>query len=336
MSIPSSRAPLVSVIIPAYNAAGFVHQAVQSVLDQTYGNYEIIVVDDGSTDETREVLSRLHGRLTYLYQPNRGAAAARNNGIRAAKGDFVCFLDADDLWVSNKLQLQVDFLQQHPDMAFLSGRCRKFMDQGDPYIPFAAEALEGSVARIFSAPKAFAELVKFNFIPTSTVMIRKECFEKVGLFDLNLISVEDRDMWLRISASFGVVHLPWVLCAKRLHPTNISNDKTRMLYMRARVLEKNRALFPGLVSARFWNRQLAKLYANAGRLALINNRKQEARRAAIHSLKNELNAKAAMLWLATFMGRRAIRMFLRSRIQSRAIKGPPSGLHEVSGEAANP
>jgi glycosyltransferase involved in cell wall biosynthesis len=336
MSISSSRAPLVSVIIPAYNAARFVHQAVQSVLEQTYGHHEIIVVDDGSTDETREVLRRFHGRLTYLSQPNRGAAAARNNGIRAAKGDFLCFLDADDLWVLNKLQFQVDFLQKHPNIALLSGRCQKFIDDGSAYAPFGAQDLVERTARLFPASTAFTKLLKYNFIPTSTVMIRKQSFERVGFFDSNLIPVEDRDMWLRISASFDVAHLPWVLCAKRLHPTNISTDKARMLYTRARVLEKNRALFPDLVSARFWNRQLAKLYANAGRLALIDNHKREARRAAIHSLKNELNAKAAMLWLASFMGRRAIQRFLRSRIRSRAIKGASSGLHEVSGEAANP
>jgi hypothetical protein len=140
-------------------------------------------------------------------------------------------------------------------------------------------------------------------------------------------------MWLRISACFGVAHLSRVLCGKRLHRSNISNDKTLMLYTRARVLEKNRALFPGLVSSRFWNRQLAKLYANAGRLSLINDKKQEARRAAIHSLKNLLNAKAAMLWLATFMGRRAIRIFLDSR-QTTDINDPSTRLLKIPGEAA--
>ncbi|MGH7769668.1 MAG: glycosyltransferase family 2 protein [Candidatus Binatia bacterium] len=331
-----NRSPLVSVIIPTYDAAGFVPQALESVLEQTYGHHEIVVVDDGSRDETRAALNKFHGRFTYIYQENRGAAAARNTGIKAASGEFVCFLDADDLWASNKAALQVEFLKQHPEVGLLSGRCRKFMDKGDPYVAFAANAPKGSAARIFSAPQAFAELVRFNFIPTSTVMIRKECFEKVGLFDLNLIPVEDRDMWLRISAHFGVAHLPWVLCDKRLHPSNISNDKARMLYTRARVLEKNRALFPGLAPSRFWNRRLAKLYVKAGRLSLIKDQRKEARRAAVRSLKNSLNAKAAALWMAAFMGRWAMPIFLRGRAPAMEIKSPSSSLVKVPGEAAEP
>jgi glycosyltransferase involved in cell wall biosynthesis len=331
MPIPLARSPLVSVIIPSYNASPFVHLAVQSVLEQTYDKHEIILVDDGSTDETRQVLSKFQGRITYIYQQNRGAAAARNAGIETARGDLVCFLDADDLWASNKLELQLEFLRQHRDVALLSGGCRKFMDRDAPYASFtAAKSPEGSAARIFSAPEAFTELVRSNFIPTSTVMVRKECFEKVGTFDLDLIPVEDRDMWLRISARFGVAYLPWVLCDKRLHPSNISNDKVRMLYTCARVLEKNRALFPGLAPAKLWNKQLAKLYANAGRLSLMKHRRPEARRAAARSLKNALTAKAAVLLMATFMGRRTIRLFLRSRLRTAAIKTPAPGLPEVS------
>jgi hypothetical protein len=147
-------------------------------------------------------------------------------------------------------------------------------------------------------------------------MVRKECFEKVGLFDLDLIPVEDRDLWLRIAAHFAVAHLPWVLCDKRLHPFNISNDKARMLYTRARVLEKNRLSFPGMAPSGVWNRQLATLYANAGRLSLLKGQKKEARKAAVQSMKNAPSAKAAMLWTATFMGRRAIRIFHRRRIQA--------------------
>jgi glycosyltransferase involved in cell wall biosynthesis len=321
--------PLVSVIIPTFNSGRFISQALQSALEQTYGHHEIIVVDDGSSDETREVLSKFQGRFKYFYQENHGAAAARNTGIKAARGDVLCFLDADDLWASNKLELQFDLFKRHRDVGLLSGLCRKFMDEGIPYLPFAAQSVDRNAARIFSAPEAFPELVKTNFIPTSTVMIRKECFEKVGLFDPHLTPVEDRDMWLRISAHFGVAHLPWVLCAKRFHPSNISNDKARMLYTRARVLEKNRKLFPGIVPSKLWNRQLAKLYAKAGRLSLIQDQREEARRAAVRSLKNAPNAKAAILWTATFMGRWAMPILLGNRMQTVEIKNPSSGLSKV-------
>jgi len=333
---PATRSPLVSVIIPTYNSARFLHQALQSALEQTYQKREIIVVDDGSTDETKMTLGRFNGTIRYLQQEHQGAAAARNTGIQAANGDFICFLDADDIWASNKLDLQLDFLKRHRDTGLLSGRCRKFMDQGSPYMSFTAAAPVGNAVRIFPAPQAFTELVKFNFIPTSTVMIRKECFDKVGLFDLNLIPVEDRDLWLRISAHFEVAHLPWILCEKRLHRSNISNDKARMLYTRGKVLEKNRVLFPGLAPSGLWNKQLAKLYAKAGRLSLVKGQKEEARQAAVRSLKNALTAKAAMLFMATFMGPRAIRIFMRSRVETMEIKNPSSSLSKTPGEAAKP
>jgi len=165
-------------------------------------------------------------------------------------------------------------------------------------------------------------------------MVRKECFKKVGLFDLDLIPVEDRDLWLRIAAHFGVAHLPRVVCAKRLHGANISNDKARMLYTRARVLEKNRLSFPGMAPSGVWNRQLATLYANAGRLSLLKGQKTEARKAAVQSMKNGLTVKAAILWTATFMGQRAIRIFHRRRLEAMAFEDFSSGASKIPGETA--
>ena len=304
---PANKSPLVSVVIPAYNAARFVHQAVQSALEQTYGNREVIVVDDGSTDDTKLGLSKFDGQFRYLYQENSGLSAARNTGIKAAQGALVCFLDADDLWASNKLELQVAFLQEHRDIGLLSGRHEKFRDSGSPYTPFvAANKLGENAALTFPIPAAFLELIRSNFIRVSTVMVRKECFEKVGLFDADLTAVEDRDMWLRISAHFSVACLPWVVCKKRLHDFNMSRDEERMLYARIKVLEKNRSLFPGLVPSGVWNKHLAKLYLQAGYSSLLRNQRPEARQAALHSLKAAPTIKAALLILVTFMRRPAI------------------------------
>jgi glycosyltransferase involved in cell wall biosynthesis len=314
------RSPLVSVVIPVYNAASFVCQAVQSSLGQTYGNREIIVVDDGSTDGTREALSEFHGRFTYLYQKNSGVAAARNTGIRAAKGDLVCFLDADDLWAANAVELRLEFLQRHREIGLLSCRAEKFIDDDSAHIPFTPKEPRDGGAQTFPAPEGFGALVKSNFIVTSTVMMRRECLDKAGLFDVSFISAEDRDLWLRIAAHFTIAYLPWLLCKKRLHAHNISADKERMMYTRIKVLEKNRSLFPGLVSFSVWNKQLAKLYLKAGYLSLLNDRREKAREAALSSLQNRATAKAAMLLAATSLGQAAIRILLRTSKQVRNLK----------------
>lgn len=309
---PANRSPLVSVVIPAYNAARFVGQAVRSALDQTYGNREVIVVDDGSTDDTKAVLSQFAGQVRYLYQENGGTSAARNTGIRAAQGAFICFLDADDLWASNKLELQAAFLLEHRDIGLVSGRHENFRDGGAPHTPFVAtQDPARSAARTFPCPAAFLELIRSNFIPVNTVMVRKECFEKVGLFDLNLMVAEDWDMWIRISAHFSIASLPWVMAKRRLHDSNMSSDPERMAYSRIKIVEKNRSLLPGLAPAAAWNKVLAGCHLQAGCTALVKNRPAEARQMALRSLKSALTIKAAVLVLATFMRRPAIEMALR-------------------------
>jgi glycosyltransferase involved in cell wall biosynthesis len=304
-TMPSEdRPPLVSVIIPAYNSASFVHLAVQSALEQSYARREIIVVDDGSSDGTRKVLDPFHDRVKYIYRQNGGPSAARNTGIESSEGDFLCFLDADDIWASNKLERQIAFMEHHRNVALLSCGWRKFRNDGSPQAPFLTQETGKNDGRIFPVPEAFIRLVKSNFITTSTVMARRECFEKAGLFDVKLPTVEDRDMWLRISAHLVVAHAPWIVCKKRVHPTNVSRDKERMFKMRVRVLEKNRSLFPGLAPSSLWNNRLAQSHWKAGCVSLAKNNKVEARRAALRSLRHALRLRAAMLFVATYMGQR--------------------------------
>jgi len=305
MSAPvATRSPLVSVIIPAYNSAAFVLQAVQSALDQTYGNYEVIVVDDGSTDDTKLVLSRFDGQFRYLYQPNRGLSAARNAGIALAKGDFVCFLDADDLWAPDKVELQVAYMERHRDIALLSTGYEHFTDDGAVAPPLYAVALPvETAARTFTSRDDFVKFVSANFIFVSTVMVRKDCFDKSGLFDTNLRAAEDRDMWLRISAHFDIACLPPILVRKRNHSLNMSKDRTRQIRSRIQVLEKNRALFPELAPSSAWDKQLGKLYLRTAYDSLSRDQSKEARRAALRSLRYYPSIKAAVLVLATCTAR---------------------------------
>src|SRR4051812_17019821 len=109
-----TQAPSVSIIIPAYNSERYLRASLQSVLEQTYRDYEVIVVDDGSTDGTKAAVLGVEGSIRYIYQSNQGPSAARNTGIAAARGDFICFLDADDSWTPDKLAIQVEFMERNP------------------------------------------------------------------------------------------------------------------------------------------------------------------------------------------------------------------------------
>src|SRR3990172_2985097 len=121
MQMPTGNMPLplVSVVIPTYNSAQFIGEAVRSVLEQTYSHHEVIVVDDGSTDNSEDVLRLFGERIQYIHQENRGPSAARNGGIRLAKGDYICFLDADDLWLPGELEVQVSFMGCHKDVGLV-------------------------------------------------------------------------------------------------------------------------------------------------------------------------------------------------------------------------
>ena len=194
------------VIIPAYNADQFIAQAIQSVLNQTYGSYEIIVVDDGSTDQTKDVLKGFDGRIHCIHQgKNLGPSAARNVGIEIAQGKYICFLDADDLWTPDKLEAQIDFLGRHPDIAFVFSDHQNFKS-GDvaprSYLDEKKETFGESFVTEVPIQNAFLKLIHENFISTPTVMLRKSCLQKTGLFDESLWSVEDRDLWLRFAAHF--------------------------------------------------------------------------------------------------------------------------------------
>jgi len=207
--------PIVSVVIPTYQYAGFVGEAIDSVLAQTYTDYELILVDDGSTDGTREVVAAAYGnQIKYIYQDNRGLAAARNTGIRASKGEYLSFIDADDVWLPNKLELEVEFLDTHPSVSMVCSNYTYFGSRGRQ----KKTGFEG-------VPLAFGygqkEIFFHNPISASAVLIKKLCFEKVGDFDESMIQCEDLDMWLRIAAHFEIDYINTPLSKYRFHERNM-------------------------------------------------------------------------------------------------------------------
>ncbi|MFA6542804.1 MAG: glycosyltransferase [Limisphaerales bacterium] len=228
----SPTPPGVSVVIPAYNYARFLPSAVESCLRQDYANFEIVVVDDGSKDNTREVMARYGAPVRYVYQDNAGLSAARNTGIREAKFEFVAFLDADDLLLPTHLSDSMEaFAKLPPDYALVACDDVLVDVDGRP-LPFTVHVpvlpREVTLKDI---------LMRTRFSPTGAVA-RKEVFALCGGFDTALRSTEDRDMWIRIAARRRIWHQGRVLVEIRKHGNNMSNNADRMKNNMSVVLRK--------------------------------------------------------------------------------------------------
>jgi len=172
-----SDEPTVSVVIPAYNAERYIGETLESVLAQTYRDFEVVVVDDGSTDGTREIVRGYGEPVRLVEQPNSGPAAARNRGVREARGEFIAFIDADDLWLPEKLALQVPLFDDE-EVGLVSCRVQLVDGSGRPHPTYEREKVSGW---------AFEKLLEGNFIGTSTVVARREALEGAGLFPEDLV-----------------------------------------------------------------------------------------------------------------------------------------------------
>ena len=236
----------ISIIIPTYNSAQYICEAIESVLNQTYKDFEIIVVDDGSTDNTKEVIKPYLNKIKYIYQQNSGPSAARNRGIKEAKGEYIAFLDADDIWLPQKLELQIKFMEKEKEVGLIFSDMILFNEKGIIKNSFLKEKLffnKLSIKPLSSTEKViydnvFNALLQENFIPTNTVIVKKECFNKVGFFDETLFSVEDRDMWLRIGLFYDIGFINFPLVLTRFHETNISANQELALKSRLKVMKK--------------------------------------------------------------------------------------------------
>jgi glycosyltransferase involved in cell wall biosynthesis len=219
--------PKVSVIIPTYNRLSMVKEAVDSVLKQDFEDFELIVVDDGSTDETVKEIKRYGGRVRLLqHSENRGVSAARNKGILHAKGKYIAFLDSDDLWVKGKLKIQVAFLDENPHYP-LCYTDEIWIRRGRRVNP--------KIKHTKYSGWIFEKCLPLCTISPSSAVMRKTVFSKVGLFDEALPVCEDYDFWLRISARFPIFFINKKLIVKRgghsdqLSQRSWGNDRYRVI-----------------------------------------------------------------------------------------------------------
>jgi len=200
------KKPQVSVIIPSYNRGWIIKEAVDSVLAQDYSDFELIVVDDGSTDNTSEILNSYKEDIKVLYQDNKGVSAARNRGVAASSGRFVAFLDSDDLWLAQKLTVQVEFFNKTPD-ALICQTEELWIRKGIRVNPKKRHKKPSGMI--------FEPSLELCLVSPSAVMIRRSLFDRVGGFDETLPACEDYDLWLRISCRFPVHLIDTPLIIKR-------------------------------------------------------------------------------------------------------------------------
>ncbi|MFV0422319.1 glycosyltransferase family 2 protein [Oleidesulfovibrio sp.] len=216
-------APAISVIIPVYNYAHMLSQALDSVKAQTWNDYEVIVVDDGSTDNTADVVSGYGDSVRYIYKQRGGAASARNEGIRQATAGIVAFLDADDEWVPEKLAVQMAFWEANPqyDMIYCD---MQHVVRGEKV---HHSYLHERDYKYFGSGWKYTDLLHESFVFTPSVLVRKHCFDVVGLHDETLLTCQDLDMWLRIARSFqlGFVDEPLVIRHEHGHNNTLNAER---------------------------------------------------------------------------------------------------------------
>jgi glycosyltransferase involved in cell wall biosynthesis len=245
---------LVSVIIPAYNCEHTLAIALKSAIDQTYTHTEIIVIDDGSTDSTRNVVKSFPG-VIYIYQENKGPSAARNTGIRQSTGNLIAFLDADDYWLPHKLERHVEKFVKNIQLGLCASAslCTYLSDTGSEI-----QGMHNTVHPLKHG-KMKRMLQLHNLFATTTVVVRRECFADVGLFDETVSFAEDWDMWLRISHKYPVSYIDEPLCHyQRLSSGLTTSRSLKNLDDWERTIKKNRAL-----STHLFNKTIGYLKATS-------------------------------------------------------------------------
>lgn len=252
---------LVSVIVPSYNMAHFLPQAVQSALDQNYPDVEVQIIDDGSTDNTPEVVRQWEGnpRVRVHRQVNGGLSHARNQGIALTRGPFIALLDADDLWVPQKLAMQIALFQDRPEVGVVYSGYQRIDGEGQPLSTEPTTMHRGRVS---------AALLIENFLPASSVVVRRECFERHGGFDVALRTGEDYDMWLRLSAHYEFDFIAERATRYRIWGGQMSHDYRARYETGIRTMQRFLDENPGTVDRAAVRRAWAHTYTGRGDVTL--------------------------------------------------------------------
>jgi len=235
----------ISTIIPTYNSAKTLGRAIESVLQQTLPTYEIIIIDDGSVDETPEVINRFQDKIKYIKQINSGVSAARNTGIKASSGDWIAFLDADDEWLPNKLELQLKALKQQPKLMWCAGEVKRIGENNSPKFTIFKRAKRQINRKQKQSIHFFNACLKEDIFQTSSFLISRQIFSAVGTFDSSLRVSEDRDLWWKIAARYPDIAYVYEECVLYFVDTpcsltKINNNRTESLRVVCKHIERAR------------------------------------------------------------------------------------------------
>jgi glycosyltransferase involved in cell wall biosynthesis len=333
--------PSVSVVIPTYNNAGFITEAFNSVLAQSFDDYEVIVVDDGSTDQTRDVVSGFGPRIRYHYQANQGLAVARNTGLRLATGDYLTYLDADDVWERDNLLVKMRVLQADPGLGGVfsefvifdrtgvrqargtrhqfsffarTGRDfdRVFDERGSVALPKGGQA-------IVLSGYVFESLFLGNFIlPTSMVFSRSGA-RQVGDFRAELRTQQDYEYWLRFSQKFRLAFVDEPLVRYRRHENQLTDHRRieNIVVAVNRIVDQYEAEFSARGRGREFARRKAFLLTELAKVYIGQGRAVDARRCLIEGIRRDPTQLRAYATLAaSLMPRQAIAWMRGSRTRA--------------------
>lgn len=203
--------PKVSVIIPTYNQGKFITATIESVLNQTYRDFEIVVVIDGSTDDTKLRLEKFGNKIKIIEQERSERAVARNNGVKHSSGEYIAFVDSDDIWKPEKLEVQIPVLEEKKEIAVVYSACERIDEYGNK-IKTAERQTQGYSGNISK------KLLLRNFVVSATPVVRREIFEKSGGFITKYVPYEDWELWIRLSAYGNFMFINSPLASYRIHP----------------------------------------------------------------------------------------------------------------------
>ncbi len=302
----------ISVVIPAYNCASFIGEAIESVLKQKISVHEIIVVDDGSEDDTGAIIRKKYPKVRIFRQKNGGPAIARNRGVAEADGDWIAFLDADDIWTSNKIEEQLSVLKRHPQVKLIASDMAEIDIHGNITIPSMQEwhgqktFFENLHGR--PIPRAAASLMGKNFIPTGTVLVERDVLLEKDGFNSSLRYGEDLELWVRIAADHPISCLPNVHMLRRRHGSNATNFTMNMAKDLVKVAESVRRQAREALEEQGADvdQLVSQAWANLGYALFDQGQYAQARKAMMSSFKEKPNLKAVYYWALTNLPSRTI------------------------------